>query len=75
VTTGDFVLLPGEVNAVIRALQTNGLSVTALHSHLMMDQPHMLFMHFWGNDDATKLTTALHAALDATAMGRKRVTK
>jgi len=75
VTTGDFVLLPGEVNAVIRALQTNGLSVTALHSHLMGDQPHVLFMHFWGNDDAAKLTTGLRAALDATAMGRKRVTK
>jgi hypothetical protein len=75
VTTGDFVLLPTEVNAVIRALGANGVSVTALHSHLMMDQPHVLFMHFWGNDDAGKLSTALRAALDATAMGRKRVTK
>jgi len=75
VATGDFVLLPSEVNAVVRALQTNGVSVTALHSHLMMDQPHVLFMHFWGNDDASKLSTALRAALDATAMGRKRVTK
>ena len=71
VTTGDFVLLPSEVNAVIRALKTNGVSVTALHSHLLMDQPHVLFMHFWGNDDAAKLTTALRAALDATAMKPK----
>jgi hypothetical protein len=75
VATGDFVLLPMEVNAVIRALEANGVAVTALHSHLMMDQPHVLFMHFWGNDDTAKLTTALRAALDATAMGRKRVTK
>jgi hypothetical protein len=75
VATGDFVLLPMEVNAVIRALEANGVAVTALHSHLMMDQPHVLFMHFWGNDDTAKLTTALRAALDATEMGRKRVTK
>jgi len=75
VATGDFVLLPSEVNAVIRVLKANGVSVTALHSHLMMDQPHVLFMHFWGNDTAAKLATALRAALDVTAMTPRRVTK
>jgi hypothetical protein len=68
VATGDFVLLPSEVNPVIRALQANGIAVTALHSHLLMDQPHVLFMHFWGDDDAMKLARGLRAALDATAM-------
>ncbi|MGE5733055.1 MAG: DUF1259 domain-containing protein [Gemmatimonas sp.] len=71
VATGDFVLLPAEVNPVIRALQANGIAVTALHSHLMMDQPHVLFMHFWGDDDAMKLARGLRAALDATAMAPK----
>jgi hypothetical protein len=75
VTTGDFVLLPSEVNPVIRALKANGIAVTALHSHLMMDQPHVLFMHFWGNDDVTKLARGLRAALDATAMAPKRPAK
>jgi len=56
-------------------LKANGVSVTALHSHLMMDQPHVLFMHFWGNDTAAKLATALRAALDVTAMTPRRVTK
>jgi hypothetical protein len=68
VATGDFVLLPSEVNPVIRALEANGIKVTALHSHLLMDQPHVLFMHFWGDDDAVKLARGLRAALDATAM-------
>jgi hypothetical protein len=68
VATGDFVLLPAEVNPVLRALQANGIAVTALHSHLLMDQPHVLFMHFWGDDDAMKLARGLRAALDATAM-------
>jgi hypothetical protein len=75
VATGDFVLLPSEVNGVIRALKGNGVAVTALHSHLMMDQPHVLFMHFWGNDDAAKLARGLRAALDETGMAPKRATK
>lgn len=68
VATGDFVLLPSEVNSVIRAFQSNRIRVTALHSHLLMDQPHVLFMHFWGDDDAVKLARGLRMALDATAM-------
>jgi hypothetical protein len=60
------------VNPVIRALQANGIAVTALHSHLLMDQPHVLFMHFWGDDDAMKLARGLRAALDATAMAPGR---
>lgn len=71
VATGDFVLLPSEVNPVIRALESNGIKVTALHSHLLMDQPHVLFMHFWGDDDAVKLARGLRAALAATAMKPK----
>ncbi|HEV2750341.1 MAG TPA: DUF1259 domain-containing protein [Gemmatimonadales bacterium] len=62
--TGDFVLLGSEVNPVIRALQANGIAVTALHSHMLGDTPHLLFMHYWGNDDALKLARGLRAALD-----------
>ncbi len=64
--TGDFVLLPNEVNPVLKALRENGIQVTALHSHMLNDQPHLLFMHFWANDDAAKLAKGLRAALDQT---------
>lgn len=64
--TGDFVLLPDEVNPVLRALRENGIEVTALHSHMLHDQPHLFFMHFWANDDATKVARGLRAALDHT---------
>ncbi|HEX9121215.1 MAG TPA: DUF1259 domain-containing protein [Terriglobales bacterium] len=64
--TGDFVLLPNEVNPVLKALRENGIQVTALHSHMLNDQPHLLFMHFWANDDAVKLAKGLRAALDKT---------
>jgi hypothetical protein len=62
--TGDFVLLGKEVNPVLKALSDHGIEVTALHSHMIDDSPHLFFMHFWANDDVTKLTQGLRAALD-----------
>jgi len=62
--TGDFVLSAQEVNPVIKALHANGIEVTALHSHMLAEQPRMFFLHFWANDDALKLATGLRAALD-----------
>jgi len=64
--SGDFVLLANEVNPVIRALRTHGIDVTAVHNHMLFEQPHLYFMHFWANDDAVKLAKGLRAALDAT---------
>jgi hypothetical protein len=64
--TGDFVLLGTEVNRVIKALRQNGIAVTALHSHMLMEEPRLFFMHFWANDDAVKLAKGLRAALDNT---------
>jgi hypothetical protein len=64
--TGDFVLIASEVNPVIRALRENGIEVTALHNHMLIDEPRLFFMHFWANDDAVKLAHGLRAALDKT---------
>jgi hypothetical protein len=68
--TGDFVLTGEEVNPVIAALRTNGIEVTALHSHMLDEQPRLFFMHFWANDDAIKLARGLRAALDRTARSK-----
>jgi hypothetical protein len=64
--TGDFVLTGAEVNPVIKTLRSNGIEVTALHSHMLDEQPRLFFMHFWANDDAVKLAKGLRAALDQT---------
>jgi hypothetical protein len=64
--TGDFVMIASEVNDVIRALRASGISVTALHSHMLMEEPRLFFMHFWANDDAERLAKGLRAALDKT---------
>jgi hypothetical protein len=65
--TGDFVLTGDEVNPVIEALRGDGIEVTAIHSHMLTEQPRLTFLHFWANDDAVKLARGLRAALDRTA--------
>lgn len=69
--TGDFVLIAGEVNPVIRALGEHGILVTAIHSHMLFDDPHLFFLHFWANDDAVNLARGLRAALDRVATAAK----
>jgi hypothetical protein len=64
--TGDFVLTADEVNPVIRTLKQQRIAVTALHSHMLAEEPRLLFMHFWANDDALRLARGLRAALQRT---------
>jgi hypothetical protein len=64
--TGDFVLRGEEVNSVMKTLRENGIEVTALHSHMLMEEPRLFFMHFWANDNALRLAKGLRAALDQT---------
>jgi hypothetical protein len=65
--TGDFVLVPSEVNPVMEALESHGIRVQAVHSHMLSESPRLFFMHFWANDDAVTLARGLRTALDRTA--------
>jgi len=65
--TGDFVMTAEEVNPVIKALRAGGIEITALHSHMLDEEPRLFFMHFWANDDAIKLAEGLRTALDKMA--------
>jgi hypothetical protein len=60
--TGDFVLIANEVNPVIKALQQNGIAITAIHSHMLKEEPRLFFMHFWAINNATTLARGLRAA-------------
>jgi len=64
--TGDFVLLADEVNPVVKALIANGITPTAIHSHMLHDEPRLFMMHFWAVDIPEKLAMGLKAALDKT---------
>jgi Domain of Unknown Function (DUF1259) len=63
-TTGDFVLTADEVNPVISALADHDIEVTALHSHLLTEQPRLFFMHFWGFGNAESVAQGIRAALN-----------
>ena len=68
--TGDFAMIPSEVEGVLGALKSNGIEVTALHSHMLMDSPHLLYAHFFAHGDAATLARGLRAALDQTNSSR-----
>lgn len=62
-TTGDFVLVADEVNPVIHELRAHGIEVTALHSHMLREEPRLFFLHFWGVGGPEKIAEGLRAAL------------
>lgn len=70
--SGDFVALASEVEPLLKALRSNGIEVTALHNHMLGDEPRLFFVHFWAIDEAVKLAHALRAGLIAVhAAGRR----
>lgn len=62
-TTGDFVLTAEEVNPVISALEAHGIRITALHSHMLTEEPRLFFMHFWAVGPAQPVAEGIKAAL------------
>ena len=68
--TGDFALLGQEVAPVARSLRTKGIEVTAVHTHMTDDDPHLYYMHFFAAGAATDLAGGLRAALDLTNSAR-----
>jgi hypothetical protein len=68
--TGDFLVTGNEVNPLIRALRAGDIEVTAIHSHMLDEQPRMFFIHFWANDDAQKLARNVRTALETTAIAK-----
>jgi hypothetical protein len=63
---GDFVLMADEVNPVLKVLTENGILVTAIHNHMLYDNPRLFMMHFWAVGDPEKLAIGLKAALNTT---------
>lgn len=66
---GDIAMLQSEVNAVIKTLRAHNLEVVAVHNHMLQDDPHMIFLHYYGRGNATALAQGFRAALDV--LGKK----
>jgi len=70
---GDFIMTADEVQPVLRALRAADVHVVALHNHMLEDEPHFFFTHYWGKGPAAALAHGVRAALDAqAAMGAGR---
>jgi hypothetical protein len=61
---GDIAMLEPEVNPVIRALRQNNLDVVAVHSHMLGEEPRIIFLHYYGTGPAETLAQGFRAALD-----------
>lgn len=68
--TGDFVLIPSEVTTVQKILTRGDIVVTAIHSHMLFEQPRLFFMHFWAVDDPQKMAAVIHEVLRSTNHAR-----
>lgn len=70
VVDGDFAMYEGRLQGVLRALRHAGINVVAIHNHMTMERPRVLFLHYWGLGSTTELAQGLKAALAAAKEGR-----
>jgi hypothetical protein len=68
VVDGDFAMLEGELQGVLKALRAHGIEVVAIHQHMTGEEPRILFLHYWGIGPTQALARGLRAALDQTAL-------
>ena len=61
---GDFVVLAGELQTVLKTLRQGGINIVSIHSHMAGEEPRYLFLHYWGKGKAATLAQTLKAALD-----------
>lgn len=64
VVDGDFAMLEGEVQNVLKALRHAGINIVAIHNHMTNEEPRIIFLHFWGVGPTEKLAQGLKSALD-----------
>lgn len=64
VVDGDFVMLADEMQQVLKDMRAGGINIVAIHQHMTHEQPHYLFMHYWGKGDAKELAKTIKKALD-----------
>jgi hypothetical protein len=66
VVDGDFAMLEGELQSVLKALRGAGINVVAIHQHMTGESPRVMFLHYWGVGRTEDLAKGLAAALKET---------
>ena len=64
VVDGDFAVLEGELQGVLKSLRGSGINIVAIHHHMTMEMPRILFLHYWGRGKASDLARAVKSAVN-----------
>lgn len=67
VVDGDFAMTESELQTVLKALRKEGINIVAIHQHMSMEEPRILFLHYWGKGKAASLAQSLDTVLKAQA--------
>jgi len=67
---GDLVLMSGELKPVLAELARLRIEVTAIHNHLVGEQPQITYVHFHGQGNALELAARLDRVLALTGAPR-----
>jgi hypothetical protein len=68
IVDGDFAMLEGEVQGVLKALRGANINIVAIHNHMIGETPRYVFLHYWGIGPVEDLAKGLKAALDTQKM-------
>jgi hypothetical protein len=63
---GDLVLTPEELPSVVDKLLAGGISVSAVHNHLLGESPRIVYAHIHGDGAVQQLAMTVHSALATT---------
>ncbi len=63
VVDGDFAMLEGELQTVLKTMRAEGINIVAIHQHMTHENPRYLFLHYWGKGKAVDLARAVKKAL------------
>jgi hypothetical protein len=61
---GDFAMVEGELQSVLKALRKAGIHIVAIHNHMTQEEPQYVFLHYWGKGPAQELARGVKAALN-----------
>lgn len=63
---GEFAVEENEVEPLMQTFTDNDIEITALHSHMITEQPRLFYIHCWATGNAEDLASAMRKALDKT---------
>lgn len=64
IVDGDFAMTEAELQGVLKVLRSAGISITAIHNHMVGESPKIMFLHYWGTGPVKELAQGIKAALD-----------